>query len=177
VNGREGEYKTWEARRIHFERILDSLQNTPGVQSATAAISALPPRIGWDTELEIAGQAKDPNRRTLVALVTTDYFSTVRIPLLRGRIFSRSDVQRPERVAVINEEMQRRYWPGGEDPIGLKIRVPEMKLQGSAYFFTPPSADQPLQIVGVVATARNRGLHDPPRPAIYVPYTFVLGPA
>lgn len=177
VSSREGEYKTWEARRIHFERILDKLRTTRGVQSAAAALSAIPPRIGWDTELEIGGQPKDPNRRSLVALVAGDYFSTLRIPLLRGRIFSRGEEQRPDPVAVINEEMQRHYWPDGRDPIGLKIRVPELKLQGSAYFFTPPAADQWLQIIGVVATSRNRGLQDPPKSAIYVPYTLVLAPA
>jgi putative ABC transport system permease protein len=177
VNSPEGAYKTWESRRIHFESILNALRTAPGVQNATAAIAALPPRIGWDTQFEIAGQPQDPNQRILVALVAGDYFSTLRIPLLHGRIFSRAELQGPDRVAVINEEMQRHYWPDGRDPIGLKILVPEMKLQGSAYFFTPPSADQWLQIIGVVATARNRGLQDPPKPAIYVPYTLVLGPA
>jgi predicted permease len=176
LSTREGDYKTWEARRIHFERILDKLQSTPGVQGATAAISALPPRISWDTQFEIAGQQKDPNQRILIGLVAGDYFSTVRIPVLRGRIFSRAELQRPERVVVINEEMQRHYWPDGRDPIGLKILVPELKLQGSAYFFTPPAPDQWLRIIGVVATARNRGLQDPPKPAIYLPYTLVLGP-
>src|SRR5258708_9072087 len=72
--------------------------------------------------------------------------------------------------------MLRRYWPDGSDPIGLKILVPEMKLSGNAYFMTPPTAGEALEIIGIVGTARNRGLHDPPKPAIFVPYTLVLGP-
>src|ERR1700679_2879821 len=51
---------------------------------------------------------------------------------------------------------------------GLKISKPEI--------LTPPEGDQWFEVVGVAATARNRGLQDPPEPAIYIPYRMVTAP-
>ena len=175
INSREGAYKTWESRSIYFQRILDKLHDAPGVKSVSASITAMPPWIGWETEFEIAGRAKNSNQQVMVGLVGGDYFSAIRIPLLRGRTFSRAELLRPDRVAVMNEEMLRQYWPDGHDPVGLRIHVPALNFQGNPYILAPPG-DQWLQIIGVVATARNRGLHDKAKPAIYIPYTLALPP-
>jgi predicted permease len=176
VNTREGQYKTWETRRIYFQRVLEKLRTTPGVVSAAATITATPPWIGFETGFDMAGHPENPNQQTRVGLISDDYFSTVHIPLLSGRIFSGAELERSAHLALINEEMLRQYWPNGQSPIGQKIRVPELRFEGNAFVVTPPNADPSLEIIGVVATARNRGLHDAPKPAIYIPYTLVLPP-
>ena len=77
--------------------------------------------------------------------------------------------------AVINEEMARVYFSQGTEPIGQHVGVPSLKFNNPD-IFTPPAGDQSFEIVGVVATARNQGLRDKPKPAIYVPYTMAMVP-
>jgi hypothetical protein len=96
--------------------------------------------------------------------------------LLSGRLFSEAELQRSEHVALINEEMRKQYWHDGQDPIGLRIRIPEMKFPDNPYVLTPPNFDPSFEVVGVVATARNRGLQEKSKPAAYVPYTLVMPP-
>ena len=177
VGIREGEYSTWQSRRAYYESILEKLRATPGVESATATVSATPPWIGFETPFEFTGQREpDPNQVTLVGLVAGDYFSTIHVPLLRGRSFSEADLARVERVAIINQEMQRRYFPDG-DPVGQRLRVPALNFEGNPSVLTPPRGQESVQIIGVVAAARNRGLREPARPAIYIPYALVLPPS
>ena len=173
---REGQYLTWETRRVHLEKMLEKMKETPGIESVAATFTAVPPHIGWETAFEISGRTKDSNDRARIGLVSDEYFSTLRIPLLRGRTFTDAEVRRPARLAVINEEMARRYWPGGGDPVGRSVRIPELKYAGSPDVFSAPGDDTLLEIIGVVGTARNRGLRDDPRPAVYVPYTLLQPP-
>jgi predicted permease len=177
LNTREGAYKTWETRSVLVQRILDKFQSTPGVTSAAATVDAMPPWIGFETGFELPGRPASPAQQALVALVGGDYFKTLRIPLLRGRGFSNAELQHSTEVAIINEEMLRQYWPdGGRNVIGLKIHLPELRAQGNPAVVVPPNRTQSLEIVGVVATARNQGLEKAPKPAIYVPYRLVLPP-
>ena len=170
-----GSYKTWEARTAHFNRILDHMRNTPGVIAAAGSLTAMPPYIGFNADFDIAGRAKrDANQKTRIGLVAADYFGVLRVPVRRGRMFSQPEAARAQRVAVINEEMARRYWPG-ENPIGAKIHIPDLNFK-DPQIFKPRDADQPVEIVGVVATVRNRGLTDLPDPAIYVPWTLLAAP-
>jgi predicted permease len=176
VGVREGAYPTWQARRDYFDGILEKLRATPGVESATATSSATPPWIGFETPFETRGQAQpDPNQTTLIGLVSGDYFSTLHVPLLRGRDFSENDFARVEHVAVLNEAMQRKYFPSG-DPVGQRIRVPALRDGGNPSLARPPQVDEWLEIIGVVGSARNSGLGEEPRPAIYIPNTLALPP-
>jgi predicted permease len=176
LNISEGAYKTWETRSVFLLRVLDKLQATPGVTSAAASVDAMAPWIGFETAFELSGRPANPTQQTLVGLVGGDYFKTLHIPLLRGRAFSNVELEHTAEVAVINEEMLRQYWPDGRNPIGLKIRVPQLKFEGNPSVVIPPNRTQTLEIVGVVATARNQGLEKTPKPAIYVPYTLLLPP-
>jgi predicted permease len=178
VGTRDGAYPTWQQRRAYFEGILEKLRAMPAVVSATATSTATPPWIGFDTPFETAGQAQpEPNQRTLIGMVSGKYFETIRVPLLRGRDFSHDDFARVQYVAVVNEAMQRQYFPNG-DPVGQRIRVPALRVEGdgNAWVRTPPASEEWLEIVGVVSSARNRGLHEALRPAIYIPYTLALPP-
>jgi predicted permease len=171
----KGHYQTWATRVAYFQRVLDGLRAMPGVKSAALTETALPPRIGFQTDFEIAGRAPATNQKTLIGLISSDYFNAVGIPLLRGRLLSEADVQRVARFAVINDEMARTYFSEGHDPIGQRINVPALKFKIPEVLI-PPSGDQWFEIAGVVATARNQGLSEKPKPAIYVPYTLALAP-
>jgi predicted permease len=170
-----GRYATWVARNSFFERVAGELHSIPGVRTATFTESAFPPYIGFGTEFEIAGRPKTERQQLRVGLIGPDYFETVGIDLLQGRLLSEAEIVRNARFGVINEELRKRYFPSGDGALGARIHVPGLKIN-QPNIFTPPEGDEWFEIVGVVATARNRGLQDPPEPAIYIPYKMVTVP-
>ena len=107
----------------------------------------------------IIGRAPNPNLPTMHANLHTvggDYFTAMGIPLLRGRLFDKTDIATPNQglwVAVIDETLAKTYFPN-EDPIGKRIN------QG-------PDAT----IVGVVGTVSQGELGEPPKATVYYPYT------
>ena len=104
-------------------------------------------------------------------MVDTAYFDTMRIPLLRGRLFDDGDVEDTPLVALINNATADLYWPG-EDPIGRRVSWGTTD-EGERIWVT---------IVGVVDDVFTEGLDTPPRPETYRPFaqdpypfmTFVL---
>jgi putative ABC transport system permease protein len=89
--------------------------------------------------------------------ISPDYFRALSIPLLRGRFFTHADRSDSLAVAIVNETMARRFWPG-EDPIGKRLTIDDM------------SEMNPREIIGVVADVRSRGLGAEVDPKMYVPY-------
>ncbi len=87
------------------------------------------------------------------------YFHTLGIALLHGREFSRQDSNTSSGVAIINEAMARRYWPG-QNPVGKQIKLAFGKRQG-------------LEIVGVVATGKYRTLQEESQPFMFRPFSQV----
>jgi predicted permease len=169
----EGQYTTWAARGAVFERILNGLESIRGVQSAAATEDALPPRTGFPASFEIAGQQGGSGQHAQIALVGGDYFPVLRIPVKRGRLLTADEIRRASPVAVISEEMARRYWTEGRDPIGARIHVPALRFTNHTVL-TPGGGDQWFQVVGVVGTAVNEGLREPPSPSLYVSYKLAM---
>src|SRR5262249_22680596 len=163
-----GRYATWVDRNNFFERVAREFRSIPGVRTATFTETAFPPYIGFGTDFEIAGRPKTERQQLRVGLIGPEYFETVGIDLLQGRVFTEAEIVRSARFGVINEELRKRYFPSGAGVLGARIHVPGLKIN-DANVFTPPDADQWFEVVGVVATARNRGLQEPPEPAIYIP--------
>jgi predicted permease len=90
--------------------------------------------------------------------VSEGYFSTLEIPLLRGRLFGDSDTMSAPHVAVISQSLAREKWPD-QNPLGQTIEFGNM--DGDL---------RPLTIVGVVGDVREDSLERPPSPTIYVNY-------
>jgi predicted permease len=88
--------------------------------------------------------------------VSTAYFSTLRIPLLQGRTFDRTDSETGQPVAVVNETLARKFWPDG-NPIGQRLRA----LVPDCPWFT---------VIGVVADVKHAGLAAPVGTELYVPH-------
>ena len=84
------------------------------------------------------------------------YFSTLHIPLVRGRFFNSSDGPDAPNAALVSQALVRRYWPN-EDPIGKTIQFGNMD-----------GDPRLLHIVGVVGDVRDDGLDAEPRPTVYV---------
>ena len=92
-------------------------------------------------------------------MATPGYFETLGIPLRAGRLLLASDDENAPPVAVVNEALAQRYWPG-EDPIGKRIS------------WSDPSAGDVewVTVVGIVGNALQRGLDQDPRAEAYRPY-------
>jgi putative ABC transport system permease protein len=89
--------------------------------------------------------------------VSPDYFKTMKIPLLRGRLFNSADREGAPLVVIVNETAARRFWPG-EDPIGKRVSVWFAAFTRGA------------EVVGVVGDVRYGPMDRPPRPDAYLPY-------
>jgi predicted permease len=141
-----------------YEQLLERLGQLPGV-GAVAATRILPltGTIGdWSITLE--GQAFDPrqNPNGDWQVVTPGYFETMRISLVRGRTIARTDHAGAPVVAVINETMAERYWPGG-DAIGRRFHL--------------GTNEQPwVTIVGIARTVRHNAVLEEPRAEMYLPH-------
>src|SRR5262249_15171486 len=114
---------------------------------------------GVDATVYAEGQRFDPSTNPIVNYEGADaaYFTTLGLPLLRGRAFDDRDREGSDPVIVVNESFARPVWPG-LDPIGRGIKW------GSA-----PSPGEWRTVVGLAADARYRDLTRV-RPAVYVPY-------
>jgi predicted permease len=118
-------YPTAAGRMQVYQRVLDALRALPGVQSASG-MSGLPLSRGLDaraTEIEGYAPAADGRPPIIDYYQNTfsDYFTTMRIPIVRGRSFEAADAASPGLVGVVNEALAKTYWPGG-DPIGRRLR-------------------------------------------------------
>jgi len=152
------EFQSDDRMRAFYRPLLERLGALPGVRAA-AAITTLPMsgNNSW-TFIMPEGQAPPPpgqEPRVGRVVVSPDYFRAMGIPIVRGREFRDSDDGSSRRVAVVSQQMAKRYWPG-QDAIGKR--------------FGPRNPDSPrIEVVGVAADVRHRGLAAPIRPEMYYP--------
>ncbi len=149
---------TEDARKVEFfRRVTERMRALPGVRAASA-VSALPfADIGSATSFTVVGRpALPPGERqgTDVRVADEHYFRTMNIPVVSGRTFTEQEAVENRKVAVVNEAMVRKYFPG-EDPLGKRILV---NMGG---------APAPTEIVGVVGDARYDKLDGELRPMVY----------
>ena len=169
----DGAYTTWAARAAYFEQMRAKVAETPGVTMAAISSNATPPRNGGKTQFEILEKPSAEEQMTSVNLVSPGYFAILRIPLLQGRIWNETENQNGAHIAVINRTLAQRYFPNG-DAIGHSVKLPKIEDRPPSILSASNIADSWLQIVGIVEDARNAGLSDPVKPAVYVPYTLSM---
>ena len=167
----ENSYTTWAARAAYFEQLRSKVAETPGVTMAAISSNATPPHNGWVTKFEIMGKAALEDQMASVNFVSPGYFSILRIPLLQGRVWDETENHNGALVAVINRTMAQRYFPKG-DALGHSVKTPMIEERPPEELSVPHFAESWVPIVGVVEDARNDGLRNPVKPAIYVPYTL-----
>lgn len=166
-------YMDWRARASYFDQLRLKVAAIPDVDSAAISSQSTPPSNGIDERVEIMGRPGVEEQYSRLNLVSSEYFPVLRIPLLQGRIWDPAETMRGARFAVVNDTMAREYWPHG-DALGHALRMPELKSDPPLRIAAPGS-DQWFQVIGVVSDARNDGLANPVKPAVYVPYTVWLG--
>ncbi len=141
-----------------FDRVLARVRAIPGVEGATA-VNTLPLSGGAMTDFVVEGKPKpkagdEPNAD--IRVVAGDYFTTMRIPLLRGRWFDAHDTETSVKVMVINQTMAEKFWPG-ENPLGNRVTM---------WNWGPPLTGE---VVGVAGNVKSDALDAAPGFMIYWP--------
>lgn len=139
----------------YYENLLAEVRRLPGVQAASAAQSLPLSGANNSTRIDLAGTAPGKNDSTDLRFVDPDYFRTLQIPLLEGRIFSGWDSAGRTPVVVINKAFARRFL-GGRDPVGAVMRLGW-------------GGEAPKTIVGVVGDVLHGALSAEAQPEAYVP--------
>jgi putative ABC transport system permease protein len=139
-----------------YHRVLEQIQAVPGVESAgiTGDFFTANPREQVLTVERNDGTVSERLRFTRDE-VSADFFRTLRTPLLRGRFFSIEDRPEAPRVAIINDAMARRSWPG-HDPVGRRFKLGARDSDGPWH-----------TVVGVVGDMRRQGLEREALPQMF----------
>jgi predicted permease len=170
----KGANPTWQARLNTNEAIRRTIEEVPGVTSASVSTAWFPPFGGFNAKVEIRSKPTLTGAEAVLGLVSPQEFSTLRIPLLAGRIFDDSELNRAAHLALVNQTFVKQFLPEG-NPIGQNVRSPMLKVEFPD-FLLAQAPDDWLEIIGVVGDARDDGLERPIKPAVFLPYSFVLPP-
>jgi putative ABC transport system permease protein len=139
-----------------YESVMERLAGAPGVERV--AVTSAVPFSGLDARLNLEIDPPvielKPPVRAHPRLVSSGYFATMGIPVIRGRGFDDRDTERAPPVVVVNETAVRRYWPNA-NPIGARISL------GSPMRW--------MEIVGVVGDVRHEALDVDAEPEAYIP--------
>ncbi|HKP87591.1 MAG TPA: ABC transporter permease [Blastocatellia bacterium] len=152
-----------ESRRMSFyQQLWERIRRLPGVESAGGAtILPLGGGIGWGG-ITIEGYDPATGQSLIQAdgrVASVGYFETMKIPLISGRFFTEQDNKDSMKVAVIDENMARTYWPPDTDPVGKRLK------------FGGADSDSPwITIVGVVGKVKQYALDTDSRVAFYMPH-------
>jgi len=152
-------------RQLFDDLLLDRLRQSPGVTNAALA-SRLPSNhvetnynrwIGIEAEAAVPGIGAEGNR------ISPGYFSTLSIPLLRGRDFENADAAGSPAVAIVSESFAQALWPYA-DPIGRSfVRLNQNGTRGGADYA------QQKQVIGIVADTRSPLQTESQRLSFYIP--------
>lgn len=139
-----------------YDRVLEQIQAVPGVESAgaTGDFFTANPREQVLTVERNDGTLSERLRFTRDE-VGADFFRTLGTPLLRGRFFSVEDRPEAPRVAIVNDAMARRLWPG-HDPVGGRFKLGSRDSDGPWY-----------TVAGVVGDMRRQGLEREALPQMF----------
>jgi predicted permease len=147
-----------------WTRLDGRLTGLPGVQSA-ALVSGLapmrPPNMN-DTDIEgfVMTKGGPIQNVDFYQAVSKDYFTTMRIRLMDGRLFDDRDGKDAPQVVIINQAMAKTFWPN-QNPIGRRIR--------------PGGTKEWCPVIGIVDDVKNAGLDRPAGTELYLPYRQPAG--
>ncbi len=143
-----------------FKQLADRARSAPGVKSVALA-NLVPMSTDQDSVTIVPEGYQFPKDKesvdVLSSTINESYFDVMRIPLVSGRPFRVTDTAGSPRVAIVNEEVAKHYWPG-QNPLGQRFYLDDRK---------GPS----FQIVGVAKTTRYIWFAEPPTEFLYLPLT------
>jgi predicted permease len=154
-------YDDFTKRTAFYDAVLERVGHLPGVVAAGYTTWVPLTNEGGANGIVIEGRPAPGPGEILIPnsrVVSPDYFRAIGTPLKRGRLFDDRDVLQAPPVAIVNETMARRIWPG-EDAIGKRFARGHHNEK-----------DLWITVVGVVGDAHQAGIDAPPRWEAYFPY-------
>lgn len=144
-----------------FDSLHQKLESQPGVESVTESVISAFTDSNSSSNVSVEGYTAQEDEDTDAGqnLIGPNYFSTMGIPLVKGREFNTADTATSQKVAVINESMVRRFL-GDREPIGAKFAF------GSGNGVKPD-----IQIIGVVKDSKHANVREDAKPFLYIPYS------
>ena len=171
---RDDAHTTWADRARFYTELRDKMAAIPGVVSAGISTNATPPNSGSRQPVEILGKPASQAQEAEVELVGPEYFATLQIPILSGRLWDQSEIARGATLVLVNQSFVRHYLSGGSIA-GHSVRFPQLATLPPVALTSNGAAGW-LEIVGVVGDSLNDGLDKPVAPAVYAPYTLLTFP-
>jgi putative ABC transport system permease protein len=165
-------YKSLAERVNYYEQLREKIGALPDVTSTGISTNATPPNSGWEQAFELAGKPSGEEQKARLEFVNSGYFTTLHIPLLRGRFWDQTEVAHSAPMVLVNETFVKLYYTNG-DILGRSLKIPTLKDE-PPYTMAAPGSDGPLQVIGVVADSLNDGLNKPVKPAIFLPYSLYM---
>ena len=154
-------YPDTRSRIQFYSQVIEKLQTLSGVTSVGMVMNLPLSGASMNRGFTVEGRPEpkpDENMSMDYQVVSRDYFSTLNIPVLRGRSFTAGDTENSTRVIVINDAMARRFWPN-EDPVGRRMAIGESSKDTSW-----------RTIVGIVGDVRHASLTEEPVPTAFIDY-------
>jgi predicted permease len=145
--------------QLFFEQLAGRARLVPGVKSATLA--SYVPMDGGVSRVTIVPEGfrfpvGTENAAVPSSVVDEQYFDTLALPILKGRAFRATDTADAPKVAVVNEQLARHYWPG-QDPVGKRFRLND-------------SRGPWVEIVGLAKASKYISITESPVEFVYFPY-------
>jgi putative ABC transport system permease protein len=146
----------------------ERIQALPGVRVASCAVTVPMDQVGIDLPFNVEGHTRKSGEKwegdEYWRFVSPGYFEALRIPLLRGRYFTRTDTGNAAHVVIVNEAFARKYW-SDQDPIGHRMEI----AKGLGADFDEPARE----VVGIVGSVTESGLAGGMVPVMYVPQSQI----
>jgi predicted permease len=162
--------KSWIGRATFIDRVEQRISTVPGVLAVAVSTDATPPYAGAEVSFDLRGTSSQSPQQARACGVGPEYFFTLRVPLLAGRIWSAAE-NRQGSIAVVNQSFARQYGVR----IGQQLH-PHISSDTSTFLAGPAAGAGWREIIGIVGDSRNDGLSTPVQPAVYVPYTTLMPP-
>jgi predicted permease len=144
--------------RAFYRELESRLRAVPGVVSVGQAFSVPLGVMSAGDSVIVEGHPVESGKQppyTQYNMVSNGYFDTLRIPVHAGRTFTDADDEKSAKVAIVNQTMAKKFWPG-QNPLGKR-------------FSTKDASGSFLEIVGVVQDGKYNGVVEEPQPHFYVP--------
>jgi len=138
-----------------YEGLLARVRTMPGVESASVAQTLPLSGTNNNTSVQVVGHPEPGKPSADLRFVESNYFATLKIPMVAGRVFDPSDTAQRPPIAVVNQAFVNRYLQGRQ-AIGSKVMLGW-------------GGDNPKEIVGVIGDVRHNPLATQVSPEVYVP--------
>ncbi|MEX2262610.1 MAG: ABC transporter permease [Bryobacteraceae bacterium] len=145
-----------EKFRAYMRRLVSAVRVVPGIEAASIT-DALPLDSNRSWSVRAKGQPPDQSQDALIKVIGPGLLETMQTPLIAGREFTDHDDTNSRPVALVNETLAERLWPGRDPLLGTLL-----------------NGNRELQVVGVVADVRHLSVEESAGPEFYLPILQIL---